>query len=389
MRRISIETLKPGMMLGLPIRDENDNLLLNRNVVLTERYIQRLKNLGFQSVYIADSDLLDVAFEDMISNKTRSMATKHLNYTYREVENIIRDFKNESIEKITANLQSKAVKKAFSSTGIYNITVKVVNKIIDDVVSCAALNGLNSLKTHDNYTFNHSIEVTIVSVMIGKKLKLNARQLRDMAIGCLLHDVGKVFIPTHILNKPDKLTYHEFALVKEHPTLGYEMLRDYIPIMPTQITYQHHERQDGSGYPRGLVGYNSIRRLSSKSQITFYGEIVAIADVYDALISDRPYRTGLLHDQVLDIIEHNAHSHFNAEIVDKFLSIVPRYPVSSTCEVTAGKYMGYRGVIVSLDENNLNIPNVRLLYDTKEDRIKPINIDLQKEYDTHIKLVES
>lgn len=389
MRRISIETLKPGMMLGLPIRDEHDNLLLNRNVVLTEQYIMRMRNLGFQSVYIADSDLLDVDFEDMISNKTRSMATKHLNYTYSEIKNITRDFKNESIEKITTNLRSKATKKAFSSTGIYNVTVKVVNKIIDDVVSCAALNGLTSLKTHDNYTFNHSIEVTIVSVMLGKKLKLNARQLRDMATGCLLHDVGKVFMPAHILNKPAELTSHEFELVKEHPKLGYEMLRDYIPIMPTQIAYQHHERQDGSGYPRGLVGYNTVKRSSSKNQITFYGEIVAIADVYDALVSDRPYRTGLMHDRVLDIIKDNAHSHFNAEIVDKFLSIVPRYPVGSTCEVTAGKYMGYCGVVVSLDEDNLNIPRVRLLYDTKKDRIKPVNINLRKEYGTHIKLVES
>ncbi|KPK88542.1 hypothetical protein AMJ80_10930 [bacterium SM23_31] len=389
MRRISIEILKPGMKLSLPIRDENHNLLLNRNVALTERYIQRLKNLGFQSIYIADPDLLDITHEDMISNRTRSMATKHLNYTYREIENIIRNFKNESIEKITTNLRSKSVKKAFNNTDIHHITVKVVDNIIDDVVSCAVLTGLNPLKTHDNYTFNHSIEVAIVSIMIGKKLKLNARQLRELATGCLLHDVGKVFIPAHILNKPDKLSFYEFELVKEHPVLGYEMLRDYIPIMPTQIAYQHHERQDGSGYPRGLIGYNSIKRSSLKNQIAFYGEIVAIADVYDALISDRPYRTGLMHDRVLDIIKNCSHSHFNAEIVDKFLSIVPRYPVGSTCEITSGKYTGYHGVVVYLDENNLNIPKIRLLYDTNENRIKPINIDLQKECDTHVELVES
>ncbi len=288
MRRLSINSLKPGMQLSLPIRDENGNILLNRNVELTSRYIQRLVDLGFQTVYIADPDLLDVEHEEMISDNTRIETTKRLNVTNNYVKKAIRDFKDQSADKIIDNLRSKTVRKAIGSIGIHSHVSRAVDDIIEDVISSAELNGLNSLKTHDNYSFNHSIDVTIFSLMIGRKLQLNVRQLHELATGCLLHDIGKVFIPKHILQKSSKLTDEEYELIKEHASMGYELLKESLPIMPTHVAYQHHERQDGSGYPRGLTGSNSIKRDDSNIQIALYGEISAVADMYDALSSDRP-----------------------------------------------------------------------------------------------------
>jgi len=388
MRRISIELLKPGMKLSLPIRDEHDNVLLNRNVELTAHYIRRLKDLGFQTVYIADPDLVDVVLEEMISDSTRGAAVKHLSNSYKKIEKIIHEFKDASAEKIIENLRSKTIKRAFESSGIYGSTVRAIENILEDVIPCAALNGLNSLKTHSNYTYNHSIDVAIISIMIGKKLQLNIRQLEELAVGCLLHDIGKVFIPNEILNKAGKLTKGEFELVKEHPILGYELLRESIPIMPTHIVYQHHERQDGSGYPRGLFGNNTLKRESGTNRIVLYGEITALADVYDALGSDRPYRRALVHDVVLDFIKDSAYSHFNVEIVNKFLSIVPRYPVGSTLEVTSGKYIGYKGVVIEMNQSNLNAPKIRLLYNQSGVRIEPITIDTAIQFDLRVKIVE-
>ena len=389
MRRISIESLKQGMKLSLPIRDEHDNILLNRNVELTERYIRRLKDLGFQSVYIADPDLVDVFVDTMISESTRGAAVKHLSESYKKIEKIIRDFKDASVEKIIECLRSKTIKRAFESSGIYASTVRVIENILEDVISCAALNGLNSLKTHNNYTYNHSIDVAVISIMIGKKLQLNVRQLEEVAVGCLLHDIGKVFIPNEILNKSGKLSTKEFELVKEHPSLGYELLRESIPIMPTHIVFQHHERQDGSGYPRGLMGHNTIKRGAGTNRIVLYGEITALADVYDALCSDRTYRRAQLHDTVLDYIKDSAYSHFNAEIVNHFLSIVPRYPVGSNVEVVSGKYLGYKGAVIAITEANLNAPKIRLLFNHSNKRIEPIDIDTSVQFDIRIKIIEA
>lgn len=389
MRRISIESLKSGMKLSLPIRDENDNILLNRDIELTARYIDRLKDLGFQAVYISDPDLADVFIEDMISDGTRHNAVRHLKGSYQQIGKIIRGFRSESVEKILKNLKSKESKREFGASGIYNNTVRVVEDIIEEVVSCAALNGFSSLKTHDNYTYNHSIDVTIISLMIGKKAGLNVRRLQELAIGCLLHDVGKVFIPRGILNKPGKLTQEEFELIISHPELGYELLRESVPIMPTQVAYQHHERQDGSGYPRGLIGFNTISRNSSNTQLSLYGEIAAVADVYNALSSDRPYRKAVLHDRVIDLIKDSAYSHLNAEVVKGFLSIIPRYPVGSNFEITSGQRLGYKGVIVSLNEESLDAPGIRLLFDSTGKRIAPIFIDLQANFNTQIKLCDA
>ncbi|MFC1731855.1 HD domain-containing phosphohydrolase [candidate division KSB1 bacterium] len=388
MRRISIESLRAGMKLSVPIRDENDNILLNRNVELTERYIHRLKELGFQSVYISDPDLMDVVVEENLSEVKRSAAVRHMKSSYRVIEDTVREFKTESSSKIIESLQSPRIKKAFSKTNIYTNTVTIVNDIVDDVVSNAALNGLNSLKTHDNYTYQHSIDVTVTATMIGKKVQFNARQLQELAVGCLLHDIGKIFIPKEALNKNGKLDNQEYDLMKEHPAIGYEMLRSFLPILPTHVAYQHHEKQDGSGYPRGMSGRNKIKRPDYDKSISVLGEIAAIADVYDALTSDRPYRKAMLHDKVIDILKENAYSHFNAEILNSFLNIVPRYPVGSNCEVLSGEYAGFKGVIVAIDPEQLNIPIIRLLYDIKNERIKPINVNLRKNLDTKIRLID-
>ena len=389
MRRISIESLKPGMILSLPIRDENDNVLLNRDVEFTARYINRLKELGFQSVYISDPDLADVSIEDMLSDSTRHAASRHLNSTFKQLDKIVHGFKNESVEKIIENLRSKETKRAFGASGVYNNTVRVVENFIEEVVSCAALNGFNSLKTHDNYTYNHSIDVTVNAIMIGKKIGMNVRQLQELAVGCLLHDVGKVFISPGLLNKNGKLTEEEFEIIKEHPTLGYELIRESVPILQSNIAYQHHERQDGSGYPRGITGGNTTRRSTSDNQLSLYGEVTAVADVYDALSSDRPYRKAMLHDKVLDLIKDSAYSHLNAEIVEAFLKIVPRYPAGSNLEVVSGNYSGYKGVVVSIIDDNLNTPNIRLLIDRSGKRITPVDIDLKLNYDVQIKLIEA
>jgi HD-GYP domain-containing protein (c-di-GMP phosphodiesterase class II) len=387
MRRIGIENLRPGMRLFFPVRDDKDNILLNRDVELDERYIRHLKRIGFKTLYVLDPGMKDIVFEDIISDQIRAESTRHAKRSYKIVEEHIDSFKDEPANKIIKYLQSPDFKKAFCRSNLYNNTVRIADDIVVEVISNSILPGFNTLKTADSYTFNHSFDATIVAIMIGRRLKFNVRKLKELAVGCLLHDVGTSFIPQDILNK-GKFNRKEYELLKEHTVFGYELLKECLPIMPTHIAYQHHERQDGKGYPRGLTGTNTVERKPDSATITIFGEIATIADVYDALVSDRPFRKSILHDKALGILEKNKHTHFNAEILDFFLGMVPRYPVGFNCEIIEGEYLEYKGVVIALNPDSLNTPVIRILYNPEGKRVKPFDLDLKKEVDSIIELTE-
>jgi putative nucleotidyltransferase with HDIG domain len=244
------------------------------------------------------------------------------------------------------------------------------------------LSGLNSIKSFDNYTYEHSIDTAILSLIIAKKLTLDREKLRQIAIGVFLHDIGKIFIDEKIINKPDKLTADEYERVKQHTTYGYELLKgvENIGIAATHIPYQHHERQDGKGYPRGLIGSNKLSfgaiAYTDKDKMVMIAEVAALADFYDACISDRPYRPGLPPDLVYELIKDGAGSQFNKELIERFMSVVPKYPIGSEVRVKNGKYKDFTGVVLSLNTQQLSKPKVKLLCDTKKNKIDPVEVDL-------------
>src|SRR5437879_379355 len=162
-----------------------------------------------------------------------------------------------------------------------------------------SLAGLTTLKAHDTYTFEHSVDVAVYGVALGRRLKLDRADLRDLALGCLLHDIGKMYIDERILNKPGKLTAEEFAEITKHTVLGFQMVRQ-LPLpnsRPAHIALQHHEKQDGSGYPDQRWGTNRFWRTKQERfdprRINLFAEVAAVADVCSALASDRPYRAAL------------------------------------------------------------------------------------------------
>jgi PAS domain S-box-containing protein/putative nucleotidyltransferase with HDIG domain len=166
------------------------------------------------------------------------------------------------------------------------------------------ITDLSSMR--DPYTSNHERNVASLAVEIGRRLDLDADRLEGLRVGGLLHDVGKIAIPTEILVKPTRLSSLELSLVREHPRIGYELLRGIdFPWPVARVAHEHHERVDGTGYPRGLIG----------DQICLEARIVAVADVVDSMSSHRPYRASLGTDAALDEIERNAGTFYDAEVV--------------------------------------------------------------------------
>jgi len=236
-----------------------------------------------------------------------------------------------------------------------------VNKVLDN---SDTMHLLTQLKNMDEYTSQHSLNVCILSLLLGKHLKFSVEKLNKLGLCGLLHDMGKSKIPLEILNKAGKLSGKELAIMNNHPLLGREILlkAQNIEAEAIEVAYAHHERLDGSGYPRGLGG----------DEITAFTRIVSIVDAYDAITSDRVYQNGKLHLEALEILINGRKKHFDENLVIQFIECVGIYPVGSPVEMRTGE------VVMVIESNPLDKtkPKVLLLLDDQKKPITPQLIDL-------------
>lgn len=384
-----VNEVTQGMILGKTIYGDNYEILLKKGVKLTSTYIDILKKRGFLNVFIEDKNTEDIVIEDPISDKIRMMATKDILKVYETTRNSLVNIEAETQEGIIKCIHTK-IKKNFLENPAFNQLIKHVHYFLEEVLSHDLLSGLNSIKSVDNYTYEHSVDSAVISLVLAKKLCLSDVKMKQLAIGEFLHDIGKIFVNEKILNKPDILTPEEYDLIKQHTVYGYELLRDNdnIGLISAHIPYQHHERQDGKGYPRGLLGANKVNNhkitYEEHGKLIMVAEIATIADVYDACISDRPFRPGIPPDIVYELIKKEAGTHFNKELTDVFLSIIPKYPIGSEISIKNGLYKGFTGYVTSVSEENILRPKIKIMHDKKNNPIKPMEIDLR--YDNRMEI---
>lgn len=345
MYRLSLEKVLPGMTVGRSIYNANGNLLLRKNIRLTNILIRQLKALQIPSIYIG-SEFPDVELHDpppLIKERTRIHAIK-----------VIQDVFYKCRLANSTRIDIDGMKS----------TVKLVIESI--LTSQNALVQAADIRRHDDYTFAHSINVCVLSTMIGALLNYNEKRLYELSLGALLHDIGKTQIPLSILNKPDRLSKEEFEIIQAHAQIGFEMLRHTksFSVVPLHAAFQHHERYDGSGYPRHLTG----------TKIHEYARIVAIADVYDALTADRAYKRACTPDIAFHIMTEESPGHFDPEILHLFFEHVAIYPVGTIVKLQAGYY----AVVVDVHKGYAATPHVRLISDADKNLIHhPAIINLQ------------
>ncbi|MCR5153405.1 MAG: HD domain-containing protein, partial [Lachnospiraceae bacterium] len=207
---------------------------------------------------------------------------------------------------------------------------------------------LQDLRTFDNYTFAHSVNVAVYACNVGLGMNLNMDELEDLVLAALLHDLGKQEIPDEILNKPGRLTQEEFALIKTHPEMSYKIIQERLDIssMVKNAVLCHHENYDGSGYPNGLSG----------NAITLSARILHVVDVYDALVSKRTYKASYSPFAAIEILEGGKGSLYDPDVVEAFLKYVPIYPKGTEVELD-GMVKGI--VVENSGERNLR-PIIRL-----------------------------
>lgn len=245
---------------------------------------------------------------------------------------------------------------------------KLVEEITDSVSrNPGALISLARLKTADDYTYMHSVAVCAMMVALAKQLGLGDEETRQAGIAGLMHDLGKAAMPMDVLNKPGKLTDAEFAIIKKHPEEGYRLLQSGadVPPMVLDVCLHHHEKTDGSGYPKGLTA----------DQISLYAKMGAVCDVYDAITSNRPYKAGWDPAESLRRMAEWANGHFDTKVFQAFVKSLGIYPIGSLVQLSSGRL----GVVVEQSGKSLTTPCVKVFYSTKSNlRIVPEVIDLAR-----------
>jgi HD-GYP domain-containing protein (c-di-GMP phosphodiesterase class II) len=347
MRLITTSRIPEGAVLGRDILSGRpDGLpLLRSGQKLTAAYVQRLQAAGINAVYIEDAASEGIVPQALISPEARSKATRAVTQAYRTAAQTV---------QLGNTLSTTAVKPL----------ADVVDLILSEVCACdGAMVAVVDLAGADAYTFQHSIDVTALGVMIGNRLfrergwvdykgRRQFAQIEErlflLGMGLLLHDIGKLAIPLEVLKKPGRLTEEEWQLVRTHPRAGLELLNsdEWSPLV-RNIVLRHHERWDGSGYPDGKSG----------EEIHEMARIASVADVYDAVTSARPYSTARPPCEGVRVIQQGTGSQFDPGVVDVFTRLVPPFPVGS--EVTLAD--GRSGLVASIPPVELDRPVVRLL----------------------------
>lgn len=333
MRYINIDHAQPGMVVGKSIYNEQGSVLVNYHVKLTEKLIARMKKLGLMGLYIDDDLSADIQVEELIRDDLEVKATQAL----RKLD--------------------------------IDAALEVASDITDELSLNSDINvNLVSLRTSLDYTYKHSVNVAVLSVLTGIGLGLKKSMLKELAASGLLHDIGKLNIPVEILRKPGPLTDEEFELVKMHSELGYEKLKGNINISSkTKMgVYMHHENIDGTGYPLGLSG----------NQIYMFAKIIHIADVYDAITSDRAYKKAESPQKAIEFLMNHAGSMFLPEYVRAFVTYIPVYPKGRNVILSDGSV----AVVVENRQQNTLYPVVRRLSDGE-------TIDLSEQEDTELTIV--
>lgn len=277
-----------------------------------------------------------------------------------------------SREYIDTVFEDVRLGRSIDAEGARNLASQVVDSVVKNE---NALVWLTQLKNRDEYTAQHSINVCVLSVLFGRHLGLGENDLRELGFGALLHDIGKMRIPLDVLNKSSKLSDDEMEMMRQHPSYGYQILRSTPAVSEAaiDIAYSHHERIDGSGYPRRIEG----------DDISLFAKLVSIVDVYDAITSDRVYHMGIAPHEALNLMYGWAPRSFNSELLEEFIRCLGIYPIGSIVELDSGEV----GVVMTINRARVMRPMLTLVLDREKRPLamrKLLNLDMLDKAGTHL-----
>ncbi|TGN38825.1 HD-GYP domain-containing protein [Marinobacter confluentis] len=361
-KRIPIGALKVGMYIA----DLNNdwiphNTQRKRGVIRTDETIDKIRAMGVSHVYIDVSKGLD----SQDSEPAHEVDQRNEKALHRAGELSPGADKRVSVAE-EMGLAMQVHTQAQGLVGNLMNSVKIggaidiapIHQLADELQNSVfrnanALSCLGRIREKDNYLLEHSVNLSVLMSLFGNYRKLPADALHQTIVGALLHDIGKILTPDDILHKPGRLSPEEFEVMKAHARHSRDILRstEGIGELTIMTAAEHHERLDGSGYPEGLKG----------EEISVYGRMVAITDVYDAITADRVYHQGLTPTQGLKKLLEWSGDHLDPVLVKEFIRCVGLYPIGSLVLLESGKL----GVVIETNDADQRLPVVRVMYSTK------------------------
>lgn len=370
MLKMFIDDINPGAVIAKDILDIDGRMLVSNGTIVRDEFIQRLRNLGINEVYIK-SDNREFNQQDFFQQKF----SKH-EFIQKE-DDIKKGLHIDDIiyekTRVQAQMQVKKVMVRLGTMGHTNITK--INIIVEDIIQQLLSKKdivltLSKLRSIDDYTYEHSVNVCVLSLVVGVDLFLDKDSLRSLGTGAILHDIGKVGISEDILKKPSKLSYDEFEEIKKHTELGYDILtKTNVPEESAEIALCHHEKFDGSGYPKKIRG----------SKIPLFARIVAVSDVYDAISNDRVYRKKISPDKAFKLIIRSENAHFDTEVMEKFVNHLNLYPTGTGVILNTN----HKAIVIGQNKLLPESPIIRLFRKEKND-IKNLYVDVDLSLTKHL-----
>ncbi len=378
LKKISVEQLKVGMYLKEFCGSWMEHPFWRSGFVISDpKDIQAILASSIKEVWIDTGKGLDVPADQYSTSEVQAQV--EVEAQLHAAVSTLRDTAPVSVADELGRAaricrQSRqAVMSMFEEARMGKaVDTGAARQLVEDITDSVARNpdaliSLARLKTADAYTYMHSVAVCAMMVALARQLGLDAEQTRLAGIAGLMHDLGKAAMPMDVLNKPGKLTEAEFAIIKTHPREGHRLLQSGNNVDPIvlDVCLHHHEKTDGSGYPDGLKG----------DDISLFAKMGAVCDVYDAITSNRPYKSGWDPAHSLRKMAEWANGHFDPKVFQAFVRSLGIYPVGSLVRMSSGRL----GVVVEQKGKSLTTPMVKVFFSTNSnDRIVPEMIDLSQ-----------
>ncbi len=375
-KKIKVEQLRPGMYIDDFNCSWLDNPFFSNSIkVNNEETIEKTIDNGIREVYIDTDKGLDVddaPTEEEVNQEIQAELKKVVEPEIKNSnpvpiqEEIVKakEIKKEAKQTVKNIMDDIRFGKRIEIEKVDHVVMKMISSIFRNQ---DALISLGRIKQADEYTYMHSMSVCILMISFGKHLGFDSKQLKEVGVGAMLHDIGKMKVSQEILNSKRLLTDEEYNQMKKHVEYSRILLEEIPGIADTSVLLaaQHHERVDGSGYPNGLIG----------NEISKYGQAAAIVDVYDAITSERCYSHGVSPTEVLRKLFEWSKFYFNSELVQQFIRCIGIYPVGTLVLLESGMLC----IVLNHGEKGLLHPVVRIIYDTKtEKHITPYDFDLSQ-----------